>query len=565
MKRILIAIATVLPALCAVAQPKHEIRAVWLTTNGGLDWPKSEYVADNQKADLCDILDKLQAANFNTVLFQAQAKGDVAWISDKQPAMRYITGNGSKSLSYDVSKFVIDECHKRNMECHAWIVPYRVGAKYESNYYASNSVKHIIAEHPEWCFTYNNGYYLDPGLPEVTEYLLDLYKEMLSNYEFDGVSFDYTRYPASSGFDDSATYSAYNPDGLAQDEWRRQNINTFIAEFYTMAKEINPDIKVGAAPIGTYKNLPGYGNMTAYGVYQDACQWMQSGNHDLLVPQMYYDEKYGFSDNMVTWINNCADRQLVIGLAPYKMDDSSFLWATSVVTDQIEKIRAKEKTSGVCFFRVDHVIDESSSKVAALYNELQTNYFKYPAHIVPMDYNGITCPNPPVNVKHEYVDGKYYITWEAPELDAANTRLKYYSIYLSDGTTVDIDDPQKVVAHIVKDTQFVYESTDAGLQFAVTTFDKNYYESAPAISSLSGIDNVGTVADSFHYANGSLHIASASEISHVDIYSLAGTRIMYVPVSETSADIDCSSLAHGLYIVCTCKADGSKSVNKFMR
>lgn len=564
MRRIVNAVIMIAATLCGIAQPKHEIRAVWLTTNGGLDWPKGVYSEQQQKADLCEILDRLADANFNTIVFQAQVKGDVAWESTIQPAMRDFTGNGSKSLSYDVSRFVIDECHKRNMECHAWIVPYRVGTQSEANRYNSNVVKHVTKTHPELCVEYNGAYYLDPGLPAVREYLLDLYRELINNYDFDGINFDYTRYPSSSGFGDDDSYKNYNPEGLPRDEWRRENINTFIAEFYEMAKGINPDIKVGAAPIGTYKNLPGYGNMTAYGVYQDACQWMQSGNHDLLIPQMYYNEKYGFSDNMVTWVNNCDNRQLVIGLAPYKMVDGTNDWETSVVTDQIEKVRKQEGTSGVCFFRADHVIDMTDTKIATLYEALQDDYFKFPAHIVPMDYNGVTCPNRPENVTHEYADGEYHITWDEPETDADGTPIKYYSVYLCNGTSVDVDDVQTVAAHIVTGTSFTYQSAEPGLQFAVTAFDKNYYESAPALSSTTGVDSPMTADDSFYYSGGTIHISASSEINHVEIYSLSGILVKYVPVHGTSADIDCNPFRPGAYILRTCKGDGSKSVYKFI-
>ena len=165
MKNILLTIIALTTCFTIIAQPKHEVRAVWLTTNGGMDWPKGEYDEAIQKSDLCNILDKLAAANFNTILFQAQVKGDVLWESTIQPAYRYITGNGSKKLSYDVSKFVIDECHKRNMECHAWIVPYRIGTASEANAYKNNPIKHPTVSHPELCVLYNNAYYLDPGLP----------------------------------------------------------------------------------------------------------------------------------------------------------------------------------------------------------------------------------------------------------------------------------------------------------------------------------------------------------------------------------------------------------------
>ena len=127
MNKKLYLIATLL--LCAVAawaQPKQEIRAVWLTTNNGADWPSSTNI-ETQKSSLQKILNKLQAANFNTILLQVQVKGDVIWDSSYQPSMKVFTGDGSKNLSWNVCKYVIDECHSRGMECHAWIVPYRIG------------------------------------------------------------------------------------------------------------------------------------------------------------------------------------------------------------------------------------------------------------------------------------------------------------------------------------------------------------------------------------------------------------------------------------------------------
>lgn len=565
MKKILLLAITLVSALSISAQPKYEVRAVWLTTNSGLDWPKGVYDETTQKENLCEILDKLADANFNTIIFQAQVKGDVLWESTMQPAMRAITGNGSKSMSYDVSEYVIEECHKRNMECHAWIVPYRIGTSSDANKYVSNKVKHPLTTNSELCVEYNGSYYLDPGLPETREFLLDVYRELIYNYDYDGVNFDYTRYPGAD-FDDADSYAKYNPDGLPKDDWRRQNINTFIAEFYDMAKSINPNIKVGAAPIGTYKNVLGYGNMTAYGsVYQDACQWMQSGNHDLLVPQMYWNEKNGFTPNMSTWVTNCDGRQLVIGLAPYKMVDGSNDWEVSVITDQIEKIRNNDGTSGVCFFRADHIIDDSQAKIADLYDELQNNYFKYPAHIVPMDYNGVTKPNAPVNVKQEYVNGQYIISWDVPSLDVDNTPLKYYSVYLSDGESVDLDDPQQVVAHITKDNELVYSSDDLNLRFAVTTFDKNYYESEPAISEISGVDETLTEESNFHYSNDMIYINSSNPINVVEVYSILGTCYIYQSICGNEATISCESLPNGVYIVRTICDNGATNVNKFIR
>lgn len=565
MRSISLIIIAILSFFTLCAQPKHEIRAVWLTTNNGLDWPKGEYDVNMQKTNMCEILDKLADANFNTIIFQAQVKGDVLWESTMQPAYRYVTGNGSKKMSYDVSRFVIDECHKRNMECHAWIVPYRIGSASDANKYNNNAIKHPITSNPELCVEYDGAYYLDPGLPKTREYLLDVYKELIENYDYDGVNFDYTRYPGSD-FNDADSYAEYNPEGLPKDDWRRQNINTFIAEFYEMAKGINPNIKIGAAPIGTYKNVSGYSNMTAYGsVYQDACQWMQSGNHDLLIPQMYWNEKYGFSPNMSTWVTNCNGRQLVIGLAPYKMVDGSNDWDVSVITDQIEKIRAQKGTSGVCFFRTDHVIDTSQSKIESLYDELQNNYFKYPAHIVPMGYNGITEPNSPKNVIQEYVDGQYVISWDVPDLDIDGTPILYYSVYLCDGENIDLENHQQVIGHIVKDTEFVYSSSDANLRFAITAFDKNYYESNPAISELSGVYETMALNSKVYYSNDFIRVSGTSNIDYIEVYSMSGVKMLYSKISQEEASINCGFLPKGIYILRVRYDNNATIITKFVK
>ena len=521
-----------------MAQPKREIRAVWLTTNGGMDWPKAKYKEADQKASLIDILDKLQKANFNTIVLQVQVKGDVLWDSKIQPFMRAFSGDGSKAISWDVCRYVIDECHKRNMECHAWIVPYRVGTASEASKYKNNVVvKHVTDVHPEMCVLYSNAYYLDPGLPEVRSYLLDLYKELVTNYDFDGTNFDYTRYPGSD-FDDASSYSKYG-NGVAKADWRRENINTFVAEFYDMVKSIKPNMKVGAAPIGTYKNVSGYGNMTAYGsVYQDAAEWMRRGKHDLLIPQMYWNEKYGFSPNMTTWVDNCDGRQLVVGLAPYKMDDSNN-WDVSVVTDQIDKTRAKAGMSGNCYFRADHVIG-TTTKVQALYNELIENYYAYPAHIVPMDYNGVTKPNAPENVNVEKNGTTYNVSWNAP-VETDGVPLKYYCVYASTAEDVDITDIKNCVGFAVKDTKFSY-SSDKALNFVVTAFDVNYYESEPA-KNTSSINDINAKSVKVTVNNGIINVEGVDEGTIVYVYNTNGTLVY------NGMDSKISLRSNGVYII----------------
>lgn len=378
MQRIIVAIFYLLCIFGAVASPSEaEVRAVWLATNSGLDWPGKVTAPSEQKRLMVEMLDKLKSANFNLVIFQVQANGDVLWKSSVQPAMEAVTGDASKGLSYDVCRFVIDECHKRGMECHAWIVPFRVGSRKFSSHYARNPVKHPAKSQSKLCLNYNGTLYLDPGNAETRKYLLKLYRELVENYDFDGVNLDYTRYPGKD-FPDNASYAKRKDKKMSKDDWRRLNINTFVAEFYKMAKSARPDIMVGSAPIGTYKNVGNSRNATAYDSFQqDPGQWVASGCHDLVIPQMYWDEKAGFSTHLNTWRSTVLPAcHLVVGLAPYKMIDAG--WNADQIVAQIAKARKAEGVEGVCFFRAEHVLGKHK-KAKALYDVLKKDVFKSPA------------------------------------------------------------------------------------------------------------------------------------------------------------------------------------------
>ena len=117
--------------LSGYAQPKYEIRATWLTTLGGLDWPShkatSAKTIELQKQELCKTLDALKRANFNTVLFQTRLRGDVIYPSAIEQFTESLTGHEGGNPNYDPLKFAIEECHRRGMELHAWIVTIPIG------------------------------------------------------------------------------------------------------------------------------------------------------------------------------------------------------------------------------------------------------------------------------------------------------------------------------------------------------------------------------------------------------------------------------------------------------
>lgn len=187
------------PFLSIVAQPKHEVRAAWVTAVYGLDWPRTRATTPQtirkQKEELIDILDKLKAANFNTVLFQTRTRGDVLYPSAIEPFNSILTGKTGGNPGYDPLAFAIEECHKRGMECHAWMVTIPLGNK---KHVASLGSQSVTKRMKEICVPYKREYFLNPGHPATKEYLMKLVREVVSGYDVDGVHFDYLRYPENA-------------------------------------------------------------------------------------------------------------------------------------------------------------------------------------------------------------------------------------------------------------------------------------------------------------------------------------------------------------------------------
>jgi len=228
----------------AVEPPKREIRGVWLTTVYGLDWPHNPATTETgrkaQQRDVCDILDRLQDANFNTVFLQVRMRGDVIWRSAIEPASKTFSGKYGMMPGYDPLAFVVDECHKRGMECHAWFVTFPLGT--------DKSVKEqgklsVVRRQPKLCKRHNGEWYLDPGVPGTSDYVLSLVKELVNGYDIDGIHFDYIRYPEQAkSFPDKNLYNKYGKKRPLA-EWRRENINKMVYRIYDWVKSVKPWIQ----------------------------------------------------------------------------------------------------------------------------------------------------------------------------------------------------------------------------------------------------------------------------------------------------------------------------------
>lgn len=463
-KIITLAFVLLLSSWCFSKTPATEVRAVWLTTNWNLDFPSPRLSVEGQKDQLKTMLDELRKLNINTIFFQARIRGDVFYNSAIEPRSPFA------KKGFDYLEFVIHECHKRNMECHAWLVTFPVGSRKQV---AAHGKRSVVNKKRSLCKLYNNEWYLDPGNPDTRDYLLSLVNEIVSNYDIDGIHFDYIRYPdKAKGFPDKDTFGKYGK-GQSLDDWRRNNINTLVTRIYDEVKALKPWVQVSSSPIGKYKDLGVSGSTwTAYNsVYQDAALWIKEGKHDALYPMQYFRDG-DFYPYLQDWLNHCNSRLIVPGLGIYQMMPSEKDWLLKDITDQIDYIR-NNGLRGQAYFRAGNIL----SNTKGIKDKLK-EYYKHPAKLPAMNWLGNVAPDSPVDLEvFRKQNGKLCIKWKPSDNNHSHT----YTIYYSDSELVNVNDPEKIIAtniygnHIELDIR----SGDFGFYYSVSASDRFHNESVP--------------------------------------------------------------------------------------
>lgn len=472
---LLLLVLLLLQTTGAVEYPKHEIRAVWLTTVYGLDWPKKPATTEAgrraQQQELCHMLDRLADANFNTVFLQVRLRGDVIYRSTIEPAAKTFSGKYGTMPGYDPLAFAIEECHKRGMECHAWFVTFPVGTEKAVKEQGKLSV---VSRQPKLCKRHNGEWYLDPGVPETADYILSLVKELVNGYDIDGIHFDYIRYPEEAkSFPDKAVYNKYGKTQKLSD-WRRENINKMVYRIYDWVKLVKPWVQVGSSPLGKYNRIERVPNAgwTAYeSVFQDPKMWMQKGKQDMIVPMMYYlhDNFFPFVDN---WVENSNGRLVVPGLGAYRMEKSEADWTVNDITDQIDYSRYYGG-AGCTFFRCENVLDNTKG----LYEELKNNYYKYPAQLLPLTWLSDKVPAAPAQIHVTKEGDELKLSWQKPP--AENEDLTY-TVYYSLVDSVDTTSAKSILATGVRDTVLylpVVPKEERGYSFRVSASTRYHIES----------------------------------------------------------------------------------------
>lgn len=483
MRKIAIIIIFIAAFLAANAQniydvqyPKFEERAVWLATIGGIDWPRTKATdatsTERQKQELCSILDRLQQANINVVILQTRVRGSVIYPSDIETWDETITGRAGRAPSYDPLAFAIDECHRRGMELHAWLVSIPLGTSQRQKSYGSMSVTRT---HPTLTKTVGGEVFMIPGQPGTADYIASIAREITERYDIDGINLDYIRYPESSyRFNDDNLYKAASTS-MTKAEWRRNNITRIVRRVHDEVKAVKPWVKLSSSPVGKYRSLTRYrsGGWDCYdGVYQDPQAWLRDNIQDMLFPMMYFlgDHYYPFLYN---WEENRYGHPIVPGLGIYFLDPKEGRWQLNDVRAEMHAAR-DTGIGGIAFYRSEYLI----RNFKGIYDATCEEFFPYPALTTPMTWSGHTdAPTQPTNLK--YKDGVITWNYSQPTTDG-RWPIVHFNIYGSNIYPVDITSPENLLAQRIPQTQYTIAGRALTKSFyAVTAVDRFGNESAP--------------------------------------------------------------------------------------
>ena len=542
---LLIFISLLFITIKTAAQPKHEIRATWITTLGGMDWPRNKATNANgirrQQQELRDILDQLKEANFNTVMLQTRLRGDLIYPSAFETFPEALTGKTGRNPGYDPLAFAIEECHKRGMELHAWIVTIPVGNHRQIKLLDKYSV---VRKNRKICKQYQGSWYLDPGHPGTADYLAGIVREIVSRYDVDGVHFDYIRYPENARrFPDKDTHRKYGK-GKDLKQWRRENITAIARRLHAEVKQLKPWVKVSSSPVGKFKDTNRYSSLgwNAYEtVYQDAQGWLKEGIHDALFPMMYFKDNH-FYPFALDWKENDHGRWVVPGLGIYYLSPKEQDWPIDEVSRQLHFTR-QTGLAGHAYFRNRFLLDN----VKGIFDELKNDFYTTPALVPPMTWQDSIAPTAPTEPFYELQDnGEVKLAWNASK-DNHDLPVVYH-LYASSNYPVDTNNANNLLATYFKGNQITLPDGEG--YFAVTAADRYGNESAPL-----ALNTAPEVESPTLNQGNKLVLPQLEDVPEILICNALGETISKVSYQP---EISLKLLPEGFYLVYTLDEEGEK-------
>ncbi|EXY17056.1 glycoside hydrolase family 10 protein [Bacteroides fragilis] len=465
--------------------PKREFRGAWIqAVNGQFRGIPTEKL----KQTLIDQLNSLQGAGINAIIFQVRPEADALYASQLEPWSRFLTGVQGQAPSpyWDPMQFMIDECHKRGMEFHAWINPYRVKTSLKSEL----SPNHLYNIHPEWFVTYNNQLFFDPALPESRRHICMVVADIVSRYDVDAIHMDdyFYPYPAKGmDFPDDASFARYGGGFTNRADWRRSNVNILIQKIHETIRGLKPWVKFGISPFGIYRNekndplgsktngLQNYDDL-----YADVLLWARNGWVDYNIPQIYWQIGHPAADYEILvkwWAKNTENRPLFIGQSVMNTIQNADPKNPSVnqLPRKMALERAYQTIGGSCQWPASAVVENAGKYRDALVQE----YHKYPALVPVFDFMDDKAPGKVRKVKKVWTEDGYILFWTAPKAKDEMDRAVQYVVYrFDDKEKVNIDDASHIVA-VTRNNfyKLPYKDGKNKYRYVVTALDRLHNES----------------------------------------------------------------------------------------
>ncbi len=555
------ALAAVLLAIAALPMSsgvKREVRSVWMATVWALDWPSSTSSTTAQKNEMVKYLDVLQKNNFNAVYFQVRTMSDAFYKSSYEPWSSYLTGTRGKDPGWDPLAFVVEECHKRGMECHAWVNPYRfsTGSNWSTAQdQALKSAGMLLA------YTKSDGKtttILNPGLESVRKRIVDVCKEIISNYDVDGLVFDDYFYPEGIPVTSSAgDYDLWQKSGASMtfDDWRRNNVNQMVADVYKMVQQQKPYVRFGISPAGAactsaavaakhgIDRCPVASDWQYDGIFSDPVAWLEAGTIDYISPQLYWktNHKTNPFGPMTRWWSYVAKH---FGRHHYASHSISFLNSSNTTSDweeigkqvQFSRDYTENEAPGAVFYSAAYV---TGKKQSGFGEWLQVNKFQNKALTPAIDWKKSDLEKVQVSALSKRAT---VLSWAGVD----NVRYSVYAVPESVNVeTLDSNIPAEYLLGVsYKTTYTMPDDKKSGYNYAVCVLDRYGNEYEPVYYGQSGVECIGgdsgLTAD---YADGELRLSAVAD--EVFVYNEAGALV----ANSRNCNRLALSVQAGMYIV----------------
>lgn len=555
------ALAAVLLAIAALPMSsgvKREVRSVWMATVWALDWPSSTSSTTAQKNEMVKYLDVLQKNNFNAIYFQVRTMSDAFYKSSYEPWSSYLTGTRGKDPGWDPLAFVVEECHKRGMECHAWVNPYRfsTGSNWSTAQdQALKSAGMLLA------YTKSDGKtttIMNPGLESVRKRIVDVCKEIISNYDVDGLVFDDYFYPEGIPVTSSAgDYDLWQKSGASMTfgDWRRNNVNQMVADVYKMVQQQKPYVRFGISPAGAactsaavaakhgIDRCPVASDWQYDGIFSDPVAWLEAGTIDYISPQLYWktNHKTNPFGPMTKWWSYVAKH---FGRHHYASHSISFLNSSNTTGDweeigkqvQFSRDYTENEAPGAVFYSAAYV---TGKKQSGFGEWLQVNKFQNKALTPAIDWKKSDLEKVQVSALNKRAT---VLSWTGVD----NVRYSVYAVPESVNVeTLDSNIPAEYLLGVsYKTTYTMPDDKKSGYNYAVCVLDRYGNEYEPVYYGQSGVEciggNSGLTAD---YADGELRLSAVAD--EVFVYNEAGALV----ANSRNCNRLALSVQTGMYIV----------------